>query len=151
MSPKNDKGNAKSSKVKFRNNKYNHKSKVQQFEEKRRKSALHKYYKELKKSGQNVQGPVGKSDSKEPGNKRRSDWNPYEKAKEELAKRKKEKAEARAQKETQKKERDEALEKYKKEKTRKFVQLKKKTKRGQPVMAGRMELLLEKIQKRAGT
>lgn len=38
---------------------------VQQFEEKRRKSALHKYYKELKKSGQTVPGTAGKSDSRE--------------------------------------------------------------------------------------
>lgn len=79
------------------------------------------------------------------------DWNPYEKAKEELERRKKEKAEAKALKESQKAERDEALAKYKKEKIKKFIQLKKKTKKGQPVMAGRMELLLEKIQKRAGT
>lgn len=152
MSPKNEQGGSKSSKSKWRNKTYNHKSKVQQFEERRRKSALHKYYKELKKSGEKVPGTSVKSDSKASvDNHSRRTWNPYEKAKEELEKRKKEKADAKAQKEIQKAERDEALMRYKKEKTRKFIKLTKKTKKGQPVMAGRMELLLEKIQKKMGT
>lgn len=44
-------------------------------------------------------------------------------------------------------EKDAAVKKYKEQKSRKSAALRAKTKRGQPVMAGRMELLLEKIQK----
>lgn len=77
--------------------------------------------------------------------------NPYEKAKQELEKRKQEKEQLKVQRENEKSERESALQKYKKEKVRKYVQLKKKTKKGQPVMAGRMELLLEKIQKNMGS
>jgi len=54
--------------------------------------------------------------------------------------------EAKEQKEKAKKE---ALEAYKKKKMEKFKVLSKKTRRGQPVMAGRMQLLLEKIQKQS--
>lgn len=77
--------------------------------------------------------------------------NPYEQAKQELEKRKNEKEQLREEREKQKAERDEALQKYKKDKIRKYVKLKQKTKKGQPVMAGRMELLLEKIQKVVGS
>lgn len=43
-------------------------------------------------------------------------------------------------------EREEALRKYKEKKLRNFKLLSKKTKKGQPVMKGRIEMLLEKIQ-----
>lgn len=43
-------------------------------------------------------------------------------------------------------EREEALRKYKEKKIRAFKVLSKKTKKGQPVMKGRIEMLLEKIQ-----
>ena len=53
------------------------------------------------------------------------------------------------QKEEEKKrrflERAEALKAYKEKKAERFKTLSKKTRRGQPVMAGRMEMLLEKI------
>ncbi|KAJ1529544.1 hypothetical protein ONE63_006316 [Megalurothrips usitatus] len=138
-------------KSQWRTNKYSHKSKVQQFEEKRRKSALHKYYKELKKSGLS-----GNSQQKPlipgiPDKRQHRDINPYEKAKQELERRSKEKEEIRAERERQKAEREEALQKYKKEKLRKYKMLHKKTKKGQPVMAGRMEMLLEKIQQGIGS
>lgn len=45
-----------------------------------------------------------------------------------------------------KEEREEALKKYKEKKIRNFKMLSKRTKKGQPVMKGRIELLLEKIQ-----
>ncbi|EFA07318.1 thyroid transcription factor 1-associated protein 26 [Tribolium castaneum] len=44
-------------------------------------------------------------------------------------------------------EKEEALRKYHKEKLEKFKKLNKKTKKGQPVMKGRIEYLLEKIQR----
>jgi hypothetical protein len=43
-------------------------------------------------------------------------------------------------------EREEALKKYKEKKTRNSKILSMKTKKGQPLMKGRIELLLEKIQ-----
>lgn len=43
-------------------------------------------------------------------------------------------------------EREEALRKYKEKKMRNFKMLSKKTKKGQPVMKSRIEMLLEKIQ-----
>ena len=43
-------------------------------------------------------------------------------------------------------EKEEAIKKYKEKKTARLKVLNSKTKRGQPVMAGRMELLLAKIQ-----
>lgn len=43
-------------------------------------------------------------------------------------------------------EREEALRKYKEKKLHNFKVLSKKTKKGQPVMRGRIEMLLEKIQ-----
>lgn len=41
----------------------------------------------------------------------------------------------------------EALNKYKQKKTEKYKKLSKKTKKGQPVMKYRLEMLLEKIEK----
>lgn len=43
-------------------------------------------------------------------------------------------------------EREEALKNYKEKKIRNFKVLSKKTKKGQPVMKGRIEMLLERIQ-----
>lgn len=44
-------------------------------------------------------------------------------------------------------EREEALRNYKEKKMRNFKVLSKKTRKGQPVMKGRIEMLLEKIQR----
>lgn len=44
-------------------------------------------------------------------------------------------------------EREEALKKYKQKKLHAFKTLSRKTKKGQPVMKGRMEMLLEKIER----
>jgi len=43
-------------------------------------------------------------------------------------------------------EREEALKKYREKKLQNYKVLSKKTKKGQPVMKGRIEMLLEKIQ-----
>ena len=47
----------------------------------------------------------------------------------------------------QKQEKEEALKKYREKKTEHFKKLSQKTKKGQPLMKGRLEILLEKIQK----
>ena len=71
----------------------------------------------------------------------------FRQAKEEFEKRKKnaekkEKAEQRKQKYV---ERQEAIKEYKTKKAERYKILSKKTSKGQPLMAGRMEMLLEKI------
>lgn len=64
----------------------------------------------------------------------------YQRLQEEKKKRKEELARKKA-------ERDEALRIYKEKKTEKFKTLSRKTKKGQPIMKNRMEMLLEQIQK----
>ncbi|GFT64482.1 hypothetical protein NPIL_210081 [Nephila pilipes] len=50
-------------------------------------------------------------------------------------------------KEAKRKEREEAITRYKEKKLENFKKLSQRTKRGQPVMKGRLEILLEKIKK----
>ncbi len=57
-----------------------------------------------------------------------------------------ERKEREAEKRRRHEERTEAINKYKERKAERYKVLSKKTKKGQPVMAGRMELLLQKIQ-----
>ena len=56
-----------------------------------------------------------------------------------------EKAQKRDEQRARYLEKQEAIKAYKKKKAERFKVLSKKTKRGQPIMAGRMEMLLEKI------
>ena len=58
-----------------------------------------------------------------------------------------EKRERLEQRELQKAEREEALRQYRANKAETFKRLSKKTKKGQPVMKDRLEMLLQKIQK----
>jgi len=147
-------------KVAWRKKKYSHGHKVDQWREKQKMSMARSYHKMLKKEekkslyvkgeGQkrnpNLQ-PIGEKkslvDTKENCMKPKSGFSKakrkYEekimakqKRKEELIKRQEEKLEA--------------IRKYKEKKALKMKALTSKTKRGQPVMAGRMELLLEQIQ-----
>lgn len=57
-----------------------------------------------------------------------------------------EKAKRREEANCRKAEREEALQKYKEKKKNIFKVLSKRTKKGQPVMKGRLQLLAEKIQ-----
>lgn len=79
-------------------------------------------------------------------NKKRMKMTAYQRAKMEFEAKEADKKEKREEQERQAKERDAALKKYRKEKFRKFHKLTQKTKKGQPVMKGRIEVLLEKIQ-----
>lgn len=142
-------------KKKFWNLKYNKKLRVQQWEEKRREYVMRKYKKELKKSkfplnsfqnensqastNMNVQSESSFSISTERLSKVKA-------AQLELERRKEEKIKKREETQRKKKAIQEAIEKYKKKKAEKFKKLSKKTKRGQPVMKERMQLLLEEIQ-----
>ncbi|KAF8786415.1 thyroid transcription factor 1-associated protein 26-like [Argiope bruennichi] len=71
----------------------------------------------------------------------------FKRAMHEYERRKAIKEERKLMKEAKKKEREEALRKYTEKKRENFKKLSQKTKWGQPVMRGRMEILLEKIQK----
>jgi len=132
-------------KKKWRENKYSHKAKVDKFKDKRNQGIQNKYFRMLKKSGSANAAALGeKKKSKESGGDKPS----FKTTKLEFQQRKKkaERMEKAAEKKRQHEERVEALKIYKQKKEEKFKVLSRKTKRGQPVMAARMEMLLEKIQ-----
>lgn len=170
-SKKNDDKIAKKpfNKKKWRLQRYSKKYKLQQWEEKKKKVVLREYYK-IKKDDAPVNFDVQKIyeeadrvdeienennlncevtdytpnvDQQGPPPKmkkyHRNPYDEYQYSKEEKRKRREE---IRKRKE----ERDKALQKYKEEKTQKFKKLNKKTKKGQPVMKYRMQMLLEQIE-----
>ena len=102
-----------------------------------------KYFRMLKKenlgNGANAM-PLGQKNGTKPS---------FKKTKEEFQKRQRqaEKKQKQEEKQTRFKEKQEAMKLYKKEKARKYKVLSKKNKNGQPSMAGRMQLLYDKIKK----
>merc|ERR1711890_72514 len=125
----------------WREKKYSNKVRVDEWQNKRKVYMQRKYHKMLKKEGfQKVPPKCVKSDNANvtPMGTR----TPLE-DEEKIAEKKRNHEEIQRKN----KERDEAMKKYKERKTEKFKKISAKTKRGQPVMAGRMELLLERIQK----
>ncbi|XP_046395653.1 thyroid transcription factor 1-associated protein 26 [Ischnura elegans] len=138
-------------KKKWRERQYSKKFKVQQWEERRRKGIIREYIKELKRSkaeasslplptrvNQRTADPAGESSKKFPS--------AYQLAKQEYDKKQTEKQQRREEAVRRKAEKEEALEKYRKKKMERYKKLSKKTKKGQPVMKDRLEMLLEKIQ-----
>ncbi|KAG5873672.1 hypothetical protein JTB14_013338 [Gonioctena quinquepunctata] len=71
---------------------------------------------------------------------------PFQRAQQEFQRLKEEKQKKREEFLNKKAEKEEALKKYRKEKAAKFKKLSRRTKKGQPIMKDRMEMLLEKIQ-----
>lgn len=71
----------------------------------------------------------------------------FQRAKQEFERIRKLKEEVKLEKEQKRKEREEAILKSKQIRLERIKKLTKKTKKGQPVMKGRIEILLEKIQK----
>lgn len=116
---------------------------VEQWDEVRKKSLIKKYHKELKKSGIDI--PVNTHSTN--STKKEKQPSAIQVAQEKYQKIQEEKQRRREELQRQKEERQAALEAYKKKKAMKFKTLSQKTRKGQPVMKGRMELLLEKIQK----
>ncbi|XP_048484085.1 thyroid transcription factor 1-associated protein 26 [Plutella xylostella] len=157
----------------YRLKKYSKKYKLDQWEEQRKKKLLHNYYKEIQNdpasgSYKPINFDEDQVDSNEVGkfvrhpdaiNKVSSAENvatngtkpvkkdPYSKAKEQFEKIKQQKIDKQKEIEKAKEEKKQKMHEYKKKKQERFKKLSKKTKKGQPVMTGRMELLLEKIQK----
>lgn len=148
----------------YRLKKYSKKYKLEQWEEQRKKKLLRNYYKDIKNetpgsykpksfdedtvdSGQEVGRFVRHPDLLDKENKLEKRKDPFERAKEQYSKIQQEKLEKKQEKEKANEERKQKLQEYKKKKQDRFKKLSKKTKKGQPVMTGRLELLLEKIQK----
>lgn len=151
----------------YRLKKYSKKYKLEKWEEQRKKKLLHDYQKSIKNEAvPGIYKPksfdedvtdsnteVGKFvrhpdliEKEEKEKFRKINKDPYLKAKEQYNKVKQEKIEKQEAMKKAKEERDLKLQEYKKKKHERFKKLSKKTKKGQPVMTGRLELLLEKIQ-----
>ncbi|XP_058788953.1 thyroid transcription factor 1-associated protein 26 homolog [Phymastichus coffea] len=134
-------------KKKYREQKYSNKYKVKQWEQKRKKTLLTRLYKDLERDEKAAKSSLKNSDpsnnaSESVNNRSR---NAFFSAKKEFLKKQEEKQRKIENILKAKKEKEEALKKYKEKKMKNFKVLSMKTKKGQPVMAGRMELLLEKI------
>jgi len=136
-------------KKKYRLQKYSNKYKIDQWEERRKKAILHRFYKELNKDQQNsAEASLNFSETFKNANKTSKSKKSYAffKAKQEYQRKQEEKKKRSEEALRVKAEREEALKKYKEKKLRNFKVLSKKTRKGQPVMKGRIEMLLEKIQ-----
>ena len=82
----------------------------------------------------------------------KKNWKSFKQTKQEFERRKKQ-AEKRQKRDEQRQrflEKQEAIKVYRQKKAEKNKILNRKNKRGQPVMAGRMEMLLEKIKAQTG-
>ncbi|XP_078052089.1 uncharacterized protein LOC144478216 [Augochlora pura] len=133
-------------KRKYRTQKYSNKYKINQWEERRKKAILRNYYKELDKSQhQDPKISLKTSDHNE-NNQQPKKVSVFHKAKQEFLRKKDEKRKKIEEIKRIKAERDEALNKYKQKRTQTYKKLSKKTKKGQPVMKDRLEILLDKIQ-----
>ncbi|XP_011696439.1 PREDICTED: thyroid transcription factor 1-associated protein 26 homolog [Wasmannia auropunctata] len=137
-------------KKKYRLQKYSNKYKIEQWEEKRKKAVLLGFYNQLKRDEQNSAGTSlnlgDASNSADETSKPRKKGYAFFKARQEYKRKREEKKKRKEEAVRVRAEREEALRKYKEQKMRNFKILSKKTKKGQPVMRGRIELLLEKIQ-----
>lgn len=150
----------------YRLKKYSNKYKLDQWEEQRKKKLIREYQKDVKNE------PTVGSYKPKPFDEDTTDANhdfgkyvrhpdiiekenvniklkkdPFQKAKDQFNKVKEDKIKKREELDKVIAERNKKLQEYKKTKHERFKKLSKKTKKGQPVMTGRLELLLEKIQK----
>lgn len=161
--PQEDKEKKPFDKKTYRLKKYSKKYKLEKWEEQRRKRMLHEYQKSIKNDpmagsykpksfdedvtdssvGRFVKHPDFIENESNANIKNKD---PYSKAKEKYNKVKQDKIDKQQEIEKIKQEKMQKLEEYKKKKHERFKKLSKKTKKGQPVMTGRLELLLEKIQ-----
>lgn len=162
VSPENGQDKKPFDKKAYRLKKYSKKYKLDQWEEHRKKQLLRNYYKEVKNepatgsykpinfdedvtdSNQEVGRFVKHPDVLEKEKASRKD--PFWQAKQQYNKIKQDKQRKKEEIEKAKEEKNQKLQEYKKKKQERFKKLSKKTKKGQPVMTGRLEMLLEKIQ-----
>ena len=132
----------------WRDKKYNHGHKVEQWREKHKVAVKMRYKRMLKK--EQKKNPDFKPENTANSNKNISNVpkhkTAFSKARQQFNEKelnKKKKKEEFIKKQSEK---EEAMKKYKEKKAARLKVLNSKTRRGQPVMAGRMELLLAKIQ-----
>ncbi|EZA56818.1 Thyroid transcription factor 1-associated protein 26-like protein [Ooceraea biroi] len=139
-------------KKKYRLQKYSNKYKISQWEERRKKAVLRGFYKELEKDRQNVAQTSSNfentsKNTTEVTSTSKKKGHAFYKAKQEYQRKANEKKRRQEEAARTKAEREEALKRYKEKKIRNIKVLSQKTKKGQPVMKGRIEMLLEKIQR----
>ncbi|CAL1279452.1 unnamed protein product [Larinioides sclopetarius] len=108
----------------------------------RKKNAILRNYRKMQKERKGVNFKPNESQ----GNSNESKTF-YHRAMQEYERKKAIKEERKQIREAKRKEKEEALKKYAEKKRENFRKLSQKTKWGQPVMRGRMEILLERIQK----
>lgn len=143
-------------KKKWRETQYSHKQRVSEWESKRKEAVKRKYRKMLKKDESTssvhitnrlyniADGNYNSGYSQPPPPQRLSE---FQRAKLEYERIQGLKEEARLEREQKVKEREMAIMKSKQVRLERIKKLTQKTKKGQPVMKGRIEILLEKIQK----
>ncbi|XP_049790880.1 uncharacterized protein LOC126198528 [Schistocerca nitens] len=155
-------------KNKWRQETFNKKVKVEKWEEKRQKTALRKYYKQLRKEdpGKNYVHPADKrrnhrtSEDKVPGvssqtanrdsstlSLKKHKASAFKRALQTFEEKQREKEAKVKIVEQQLMQKQLKLKQYKNKRTENFKKLSLKTARGQPVMAGRIQMLLSKIEK----
>ncbi|XP_022174471.1 thyroid transcription factor 1-associated protein 26 [Myzus persicae] len=137
-------------KKKWRTKKYSNKQRFQDWDERRKKAVIRDYYKELNKTGN--ERPLNIFNDEDTNlTKQQKRSNPHKEAQERYNQIQEEKKARRLEASKKKEEIRQALEEYKQKKKFKNKKLGKKTKKGQPVMKERLELLLEKIQASVNT
>ncbi|KAL4096659.1 hypothetical protein QTP88_021572 [Uroleucon formosanum] len=137
-------------KKKWRTKKYSNKQKLQDWDERRKKAVIRDYYKKLNKSG--YERPLDTLNNEDTNlTKQQKRPNPHKEAQERYNQIQEEKKARRLEASKKKEEIRQALEEYKQKKKFKNKKLGKKTRKGQPVMKERLELLLEKIQASVNT
>ncbi|XP_050537349.1 thyroid transcription factor 1-associated protein 26 homolog [Daktulosphaira vitifoliae] len=131
-------------KKKWRTKKYSKKQKIQEWDERRKKAVIKKYFKELNESNSlKMTKTRSNNDLSHQPTKR---LNPYKEAQERYKQIQEDKKTRRLEALKRKEEIRQAMEEYNKKKRYKNKKLSKKTRKGQPVMKERLELLLEKIE-----
>ncbi|KAK6637538.1 hypothetical protein RUM44_007960 [Polyplax serrata] len=132
-------------KKKWREQKYSSKAKVLKWENIKRKQALRQYNKQLKKSGINFK------DNEDRKVDRNTNFvGALKRAQLQFDKIKQEKERKRQEKELDRQQREAALKAYKEKKAMRNEKLFQKMRNGRVSMKGRLELMLEKIQKEYG-
>ena len=139
-------------KAKYRQKKYSHAHKLGDWKKNHKLEAGRKYKKLLRKEEKKTlynekknanMEPIGVKPVKKPESEPMSGMSKAKKVYEEKVKSKQNMEDERKKKQLEK---EEAVKRYKEKKAVKTKALRAVTKKGQPVMAGRMELLLAKIQ-----
>ncbi|CAH1403476.1 unnamed protein product [Nezara viridula] len=142
ISVRNDKNSIRK---KYIDLKLNKKVKVQLWEQRRQKNFKRRYNKEFKRNEITPNEEYKEKGEPSENNQR---MGVFKAAHLEIKRRKEEKQRLLQEKLQKKKEIEQAMNEYKKKKAEKFKKLSRKTKRGQPVMRDRIQLLFEEIKQK---